>query len=135
MVHQPARRIQQYVLAEPQRLYAEVDRSLYRFHSTFIEPGQDGDTQGAEQFRKLPDDRQIDLIFERQRPDPEFPMQVRQHDDGIDQGGVVRHEQDARRFRVSCNGRAGYAYAISQGKKAPRDQCQELCGPGCAARK
>jgi hypothetical protein len=86
MPHQPARRVQQHVLALFQRSYAEVDRALYRFHAAFIEFGEHRDPQSAEQPREFPDDGQVDLIFERQRPDAEFPVEVGENDDGIDQG-------------------------------------------------
>jgi hypothetical protein len=49
---------------------------------------------------------------------------VGENDDGIDQGRVVRHEQNARRSGLSYDPRAVYPYAIPHGKRAPPEKRQ-----------
>jgi hypothetical protein len=133
-VHDPARRVQQDVLAPPERLDAQVDRALHFLDATLVGAGQRRHAQRAEEVGQAANHRSVDLGREREGPKSESTVQMREQNDRVDQRRMVRQEQRAGGAAARGIGCAHDAHSIAQREQPPRDRAEESRGQGGAAR-
>ena len=73
-MHQPAGRIQQYIVAPSQRLYAPINGLLHRLCALLVNFGEGRNGHYTKQRCERTDERRLDLILHRNRPDAEASL-------------------------------------------------------------
>lgn len=127
--HEATGRVEKYIVALPQRVDAKFDRTLHRHRAALLWFGQGRYSQSAEKLRHRPHDRRIDTVFCRHCADAKRPMKVGNENDWIDQGRVVRQEQNAARAKLTHSHNPVDADAIAQGENLFCRCSHESCEP------